>query len=106
MNWLWFIPILLVMVVIHELGHFLTARYFGMKVHEFGIGFPPKLWSRRGKSGVEFSINVLPIGGLVRSEGENRDRGGPNAFVKKTTWQRGIEVAGGALINHSHRAVR
>ena len=73
MNWLWFIPILLIMVVIHEMGHFLTARFFGMKVHEFGIGFPPKVWSKKTKDGMEWSVNLLPIGGFVRIEGENGD---------------------------------
>jgi regulator of sigma E protease len=99
MNWLWFIPILLIMVVIHELGHFLTARYFGMKVHEFGIGFPPKVWSRKTKDGMEWSINLLPIGGFVRIEGENGDSDDPNAFGKKPTWQRAIVLAAGPTMN-------
>ncbi len=99
MNWLWFIPILLVMVVIHEMGHFLTARYFGMKVHEFGIGFPPKVWSRKTKDGMEWSINALPIGGFVRIEGENGDSDDPNAFGKKPTWQRAIVLVAGPAMN-------
>jgi len=99
MNWLWFIPILLIMVVIHEMGHFLTARYFGMKVHEFGIGFPPKVWSRKTKDGMEWSINLLPIGGFVRIEGENGDSDDPNAFGKKPTWQRAIVLAAGPAMN-------
>lgn len=99
MNWLWFIPILLIMVVIHELGHFLTARYFGMKVHEFGIGFPPKVWSKKTKDGMEWSINLLPIGGFVRIEGENGDSDDPNAFGKKPTWQRAIVLAAGPAMN-------
>ncbi len=99
MNWLWFIPILLVMVVIHEMGHFLTARYFGMKVHEFGIGFPPKVWSRKTKDGMEWSINALPIGGFVRIEGENGDSDDPNAFGKKPPWQRAIVLVAGPTMN-------
>lgn len=99
MNWLWFIPILLVMVVIHELGHFLTARWFGMKVHEFGIGFPPKVWSKKTKDGMEWSINALPIGGFVRIEGENGDSNDPNAFGAKPTWQRAIVLAAGPFMN-------
>ena len=99
MNWLWFIPILLIMVVLHELGHFLTARYFGMTVHEFGIGFPPKVWSRKSKSGVEWSINALPIGGFVRIEGENGDSNDPNSFGKKAPWKRAIVLAAGPAMN-------
>lgn len=99
MSWLWFIPILLVMVVIHEMGHFLTARLFGMKVHEFGIGFPPKVWSKKMKDGMEWSINALPIGGFVRIEGENGDSDDPNAFGKKPTWQRAIVLAAGPFMN-------
>ena len=99
MNWLWFIPILLVMVVIHELGHFLTARFFGMKVHEFGIGFPPKVWSKKTKDGMEWSINALPIGGFVRIEGENGDSDDPNAFGRKPPWQRAIVLVAGPFMN-------
>jgi regulator of sigma E protease len=99
MNWLWFIPILLIMVVIHELGHFLTAKMFGMKVHEFGIGFPPKIWGKKDKSGVEWTINALPIGGFVRIEGENGDSSDPNSFGAKPTWQRAIVLAAGPFMN-------
>jgi regulator of sigma E protease len=99
MNWLWFIPILLIMVVVHELGHFVTARIFGIKVHEFAIGFPPKIWSRKDKNGIEWSLNALPIGGFVRIEGENGDSDDPNAFSKKPPWQRAIVLAAGATMN-------
>lgn len=99
MNWLWFIPILLIMVVIHEMGHFLTARFFGMRVHEFGIGFPPKVWSKKTKDGMEWSVNLLPIGGFVRIEGENGDSDDPNAFGAKPTWQRAIVLAAGPAMN-------
>src|SRR5690606_28211618 len=60
-----FIFILIVLVVLHELGHFLTAKMFGVYVHEFGLGFPPKIWGKRfGET--EYTINWLPIGGFVR----------------------------------------
>jgi regulator of sigma E protease len=99
MNWLWFIPILLIMVVIHEMGHFLTARFFGMKVHEFGIGFPPKVWSKKTKDGMEWSVNLLPIGGFVRIDGENGDSDDPNSFGAKPTWQRAIVLSAGPAMN-------
>jgi regulator of sigma E protease len=87
------------MVVVHEMGHFLTARLFKMKVHEFGIGFPPKVWSKKTKDGMEWSINLLPIGGFVRIEGENGDSDDPNSFGSKPPWQRAIVLAAGATMN-------
>lgn len=59
------------LVVVHEFGHFLLARRNGVDVEEFGIGFPPRAWSRKTKGGFIFSINWLPIGGFVRLKGEH-----------------------------------
>ncbi len=73
-----FIVILVVLVLIHELGHFLTARLFGVRVEEFGIGFPPRVYPsreavarRRAAGKTVYSLNVLPLGGFVRLAGEN-----------------------------------
>lgn len=100
LNWLYFIPVLLVMVLIHEAGHFFTARLFGVKVLEFGVGFPPKAWSRVSKkTGIEYSVNWLPIGGFVRMDGENGDSDDPNSFGHKPTWQRAIILAAGPFMN-------
>lgn len=59
------------LVVLHEWGHFLAARRNGVEAEEFGIGFPPRAWSRKTKSGFIFSLNWLPIGGFVRLKGES-----------------------------------
>jgi regulator of sigma E protease len=62
------------LVVIHEWGHFIMARRNGVEVEEFGIGFPPTLWSKRIKSkkgDYDFSLNALPLGGFVKLKGEN-----------------------------------
>lgn len=62
------------LVVIHEWGHFIAARRGGVEVEEFGIGFPPKAWSKKvktKKSKFLFSVNLLPLGGFVRLKGEN-----------------------------------
>lgn len=59
------------LVVLHEFGHFLAARRNGVDVEEFGIGFPPRAWSRPTKKGFIFSLNWLPIGGFVKLKGEN-----------------------------------
>ncbi len=73
-----FILILGILVLIHELGHFLTARFFGVRVEEFGVGFPPRIYpspqkaKRLRESGkTVYSINALPLGGFVRMAGEN-----------------------------------
>ena len=65
---LWMIPVLLLLVGAHELGHFATAKFFGVRVKEFAIGFPPRIASI-ARGGTEYSINVFPIGGYVRLEG-------------------------------------
>lgn len=59
------------LVIAHEYGHFLAARRNGVDVEEFGIGFPPKVWGRKLKSGMLLSINILPLGGFVRLKGEH-----------------------------------
>ncbi len=59
------------LVVLHEYGHFLAARRNGVEVEEFGIGFPPRAWKRKTKSGFLFTLNWLPIGGFVKLKGEN-----------------------------------
>ncbi len=64
--------VLLIVVMIHELGHFVTARLTGMRVEEFGIGLPPRARSlHTDKKGTEYSLNWLPIGGFVRIFGED-----------------------------------
>ena len=76
-----FILILCSLVVIHELGHFVTARLFGIRVHEFGIGFPPRAKVMRDRSETLYTLNWLPIGGFVRLEGEDGDSDDPRSFA-------------------------
>ncbi len=61
------------LVVVHEFGHYLAARRGGVDVEEFGIGFPPRVWSKKLKNGVLFTLNLTPLGGFVRLKGENDD---------------------------------
>ena len=64
------IAVLLVTVLVHEWGHFVTARKMGMEVEEFGFGIPPRVYSwKRGET--TYSINALPFGGFVKIKGEN-----------------------------------
>ncbi len=92
-----FLLILLGLVMAHELAHFLTAKGFGIEVHEFGFGFPPRVWGKRFGETL-YTINWLPIGGFVRLEGEDADTG-PRAFQSKPAWQRFIVLVSGALTN-------
>jgi regulator of sigma E protease len=59
------------LVLVHEWGHFIMARRNGVDVEEFGLGFPPRAWSKKLKSGMRLSLNVLPLGGFVKMKGEH-----------------------------------
>ncbi len=105
-----FLIVLSVLVLIHELGHFITALLFGMKVEEFGFGFPPRALSFKRK-GIVYSINWLPIGGFVKLYGEDDAGGGKigkskevgSSSVKKFTqwpaWKRFTVVFAGVVMN-------
>lgn len=73
------------LVVIHEFGHFVVARRNGVRVDEFGVGFPPRLWGKK-KGGVLYSINALPLGGFVKIKGETGDDKSKDSFSGQTTW--------------------
>ena len=80
-----FILVLLVLIVGHELGHFFAAKSVKMKVLEFGVGFPPKIFGKKLKEdGTEYTVNWLPFGGFVRIFGEDpKDADKPGAFHQK-----------------------
>jgi regulator of sigma E protease len=59
------------LVLVHEWGHFIMARRNGVDVEEFGLGFPPRIWGKKHKSGMILSVNWLPLGGFVKMKGEN-----------------------------------
>jgi regulator of sigma E protease len=88
-----------VIVFVHELGHFATAKFFGVKVEEFGLGFPPKIWGKK-KGETEYTLNWIPLGGFVRIMGEDGDsREDPRSFGAKPVWQRTIILAAGVMMN-------
>ena len=78
-----FFLILGTLVVIHELGHFVAARVAGVRVLEFGIGFPPRAKVMRSKGETLYTLNWLPIGGFVRLEGEDGDSDDPRSFARQ-----------------------
>ena len=74
MNIIIFILVLLIVVIVHEYGHFFAAKSMGMRVKEFAFGFPPKLFSwKRGET--TYSLNAIPLGGYVAIDGENEGNG-------------------------------
>ena len=97
-----FILTLSILVLVHELGHFLMAKKMGVKVEEFGIGLPPKLFGIK-KGETLYSVNLLPIGGFVKLFGEEYGetaKGNKNrTFVNKKPWQKTLIVLGGVLGN-------
>ncbi len=94
------ILILLAMITVHEFGHFLAGKILGFKIDEFAIGFGPKLFSRRGKKGVLFSIRLLPLGGYCAFDGEDTDGESEDSFNKKAPWRRIIVLLAGAAMNY------
>lgn len=94
-----FLAILGLLVFIHELGHFLSAKRNGVTVHEFAFGFRPRLWSKKiGET--EYAINLIPLGGYVRMEGESdQDSVLPGSFRVKTVFQRFQIMIAGVVMN-------
>ncbi|OVE79105.1 hypothetical protein BVY00_01185 [bacterium G20] len=68
------------LILIHEWGHFITARRNGVEVEEFGLGIPPRAWSKKLKSGMLLSLNWLPLGGFVKLKGEHDNDHRPGSF--------------------------
>lgn len=94
------ILILLVMITVHEFGHFIAGKILGFGIEEFAIGFGPKLFKKQCKAGHVFSIRVLPIGGFCSFTGEDDDSTDPKAFNNRKPWQRIIVLISGALMNY------
>lgn len=92
-----FVAILLVLVVIHEFGHYITAKMFGVKVLEAGFGYPPRVWAFKWRD-TDYSINALPLGGFVRLLGEE-DPSDPRSLAARPKWQRTVVLASGAFMN-------
>ncbi len=92
-----FLPVLIVLVLVHELGHFVTAKMAGVVVQEFGFGYPPRLFAIRWK-GTDYSINLLPLGGFVKLLGEE-DPSETGSLASKSILARLIILSSGSLMN-------
>ena len=105
-NILYFLVVVVIVVVVHEMGHYVVARWCGVAVRIFSVGFGPVLFGWSARSGTRFCISAVPLGGYVRMEGWSRleleempedQRGG--AFINKPLWQRTLVVLAGPLAN-------
>lgn len=99
-----FFVILAILVLVHEFGHFYAAKKSGVRVDEFGLGFPPKLFGKMW-NGTLYSINAIPFGGFVKIFGENPDAesmSGPDStrsFVNKPKWVQIVILSAGVTMN-------
>ena len=92
-----FIAIMLILVIVHEAGHYFTAKLFGVKVLEAGVGLPPRIWGFKWRD-TDYTINALPIGAFVRMRGEE-DPESPDSLAAQPKWKRTIIIGAGAFMN-------
>lgn len=93
--------VLLLMILIHETGHYVAGRFLKFKINEFSIGFGKAIYSRTNKRGEKFSIRIFPLGGYCAFEGETdaADGKNPEAFNNQKPWKRMIVLFAGAFFN-------
>lgn len=99
-----FILALAILILVHEFGHFITAKKSGMRVDEFGIGFPPRIFAIK-KGETEYSLNIVPLGGFVKIFGEDPDEEAisgddkERSMVSKPKWMQAIVISAGVIFN-------
>lgn len=87
------------LIFIHEFGHFISAKKMGVKVEEFGIGFPPTIWKKK-KGETVYSINLIPIGGFVKLYGEEgKHSDDQRSFASKSPFKKSIMILSGTAMN-------
>lgn len=90
-----------ILILVHEWGHFLAARFFGVRVDIFSIGFGPRIYGRK-RGPTDYRISLLPLGGYVKMAGDNpleERTGSPDEFLSKPRWQRAIIALAGPTMN-------
>ncbi len=93
------ISALMIMVMFHEMGHYIAGKTLGFKINEFSIGFGKAIYSRKAKSGEKFSIRMIPLGGFCAFEGEDEDNVSDMAFNNQKPWKRVIVLVSGVIFN-------
>lgn len=87
-----------VLIFVHEFGHFISAKAFGIKVNKFALGMGPVLLKKQ-KGETEYSLRLFPIGGFCAMEGEDEESDDERAFNNKKAWQKIIVVCAGSVMN-------
>ena len=93
------IVILLVLIVVHEFGHYIAGKLLGFKINEFSVGFGPAILQKTKKDGEKLSLRVLPLGGYCAFEGEDEENPHPGAFNNQKPWKRFIVLSAGVVAN-------
>jgi len=105
MSILIFIVMLFVLVLVHEFGHFIVAKWAKMRVDEFGFGFPPRAAKLFHKNGTDYTLNWIPFGGFVKIYGENGEESGATkaelteSFSHKSKWAQAAVLVAGVSMN-------
>jgi len=94
----WAIVVFLILIFVHEFGHFIAAKSVGITVHEFALGMGPAIFKKQYK-GTEYSIRILPIGGYCKMEGEDETSDDAGAFSNKSALARLFVLVSGAFMN-------
>ncbi|MCI8394262.1 MAG: RIP metalloprotease RseP [Bacilli bacterium] len=106
---MWFITLLLlifilgIIILVHEFGHFITAKKSGVHIYEFSIGMGPVIRTHKGKDGIDYNIRAFPIGGFVAMAGEVYEDDGkisPNKFLCNKPWYQRIMILGAGVFNN------
>src|SRR3954464_2992547 len=87
------------LVLVHEWGHYIVARSNGVDVEEFGLGFPPRAWGKKLKSGMVLSLNWLPLGGFVKLKGEYDADTRAGSFGAASLWAKTKIMLAGVTMN-------
>ncbi len=93
------VVILVFLIVTHELGHFIAAKIFGVRVDEFGVGYPPRAFTFGTWGGTEYTLNWIPFGGFVRLYGEDADAHGKGSFIEAARWKQALILVAGVTMN-------
>lgn len=103
MEWIGYVLLaliaLMIMIIIHELGHYTAGKLLGFEIKEFGIGFGPALYKHKFNNGEILSVRPIPLGGFCSFLGEDEDNNNPKAFNNQKPWKRIIVLFSGVFFN-------